>query len=123
MCGGARTVSSDRERRYINVPRYLLYLEQSIKRGTQWVAFKPNGEPLWNRGRQMVEAFLHYEFQAGALPGEKPDEAYFVRCDRSTMTQYHFEIGHLICEIGVAPLKPAEIVIFRIGRKTLALQS
>lgn len=115
---GARTLSSDPEWKYINIWRYFLYLEQSIKRGTQWTVFEPNGEPLWNRVRQAVEMFLYNEFRIGALQGEKPEEAYFVRCDRTTMTQDDIDNGRLICEIGVAPLRPAEFVIFRIGQKT-----
>jgi len=120
---GARTVSSDPEWKYVNIRRYLLYLEQSIEQGTQWAVSEPNGEPLWNNVRQATETFLYNEFRTGALQGAKPEEAYFVRCNRTTMTQNDIDNGRLICEIGVAPLKPAEFIIFRIGQKTANAQS
>lgn len=115
---GARTVSSDPEWIYVNVRRYFIYLEHSIDRSTQWAVFEPNGERLWASIRTTIESFLFNEWRQGALMGTSPEEAYFVRCDRSTMTQQDFDEGRLICEIGVAALKPAEFVIFRIGQKT-----
>ncbi|HEY0162028.1 MAG TPA: phage tail sheath subtilisin-like domain-containing protein [Edaphobacter sp.] len=115
---GARTVSSDPEWKYINVRRYLLYLEHSIDAGTQWVVFEPNGETLWNAVRQTITDFLYNEWRSGALLGAKPEEAYFVRCDRTTMTQDDIDSGRLVCLVGVAQIKPAEFVIFRIGQKT-----
>ncbi len=115
---GARTTSTDPERKYINVRRYFIYLEKSIQKGTQWVVFEPNGEELWANVKQTIENFLFNEWKSGALPGNKPDQAYFVRCDRTTMTQDDLDNGRLICLIGVAPLKPAEFVIFRIGQWT-----
>jgi phage tail sheath protein FI len=115
---GARTTSTDPEWKYINVRRYFIYLEKSIQQGTQWVLFEPNGEQLWANVRQTIENFLFNEWKSGALLGDKPDEAYFVRCDRTTMTQDDLDNGRLICLIGVAPLKPAEFVIFRIGQWT-----
>ena len=115
---GARTISSDPEWRYINVRRYFAYLERSIDVGTQWVVFESNGEPLWSSVRGSVENFLFNEWKSGALLGAKPDEAFFVRCDRTTMAQGDLDAGRMIFQIGVAPLKPAEFVIFRIGQKT-----
>ena len=115
---GARTVSSDPEWKYVNLRRYFAYLERSIDRGTQWVVFEPNGEALWANVRRTVEDFLLNEWQSGALLGDKPEKAYFVKCDRSTMTQNDLDNGRLICLVGVAPLRPAEFVIFRIGQWT-----
>lgn len=115
---GARTISSDPEWKYVNLRRYFAYLERSIDRGTQWAVFEPNGEALWANVRRTVEDFLMNEFQMGALLGDKPEKAYFVRCDRSTMTQNDLDNGRLICLIGVAPVRPAEFVIFRIGQWT-----
>ncbi|EXI67908.1 MAG: major tail sheath protein [Candidatus Accumulibacter adjunctus] len=115
---GARTVSSDPEWKYVNVRRYFGYLERSIDKGTQWAVFEPNGEALWANVRRTIEDFLLNEWQSGALLGDKPEKAYFVRCDRSTMSQNDLDNGRLICLIGVAPLKPAEFVIFRIGQWT-----
>jgi phage tail sheath protein FI len=115
---GGRTLSSDPEWKYLNVRRYFLYLERSIDKGTQWVVFEPNGERLWANVRTTIEDFLYNEWFNGHLLGSTPKVAYFVRCDRSTMTQNDLDNGRLVCEIGVAPLRPAEFVIFRIGQKT-----
>ncbi len=115
---GARTMSSDPEWKYVNVRRFFNYLEHSIDRATQWAVFEPNNERLWRNIRQMVEDFLLVEWQKGALLGSKPEEAYFVRCDRTTMTQNDIDNGRMICLIGVSPTKPAEFVIFRIGQWT-----
>ena len=115
---GARTVSSDPEWKYINVRRYFAYLEQSIERGTQWSVFESNGAVLWNKVRQSIEDFLFNEWEHGRLAGAKPEEGYHVRCDRTTMTQDDIDNGRLVCMIGVAPVKPAEFVIFRIEQKT-----
>ena len=115
---GARTISSDPEWKYVQLRRYFAYLERSVERGTQWVVFENNHEPLWARVRRTVEDFLFNEWSSERLMGEKPDLAYFVRCDRSTMTQNDIDNGRLICLIGVAPVRPAEFVIFRIGQWT-----
>jgi len=115
---GARTASSDPEWKYVNVRRYFNYLEASIDRSTQWAVFEPNGELLWANIRETVESFLYGEWRAGALLGTSPKEAFFVRCDRSTMTQSDLDNGRLVCLIGVAVVKPAEFVVFRIGQKT-----
>ncbi len=115
---GGRTMSSDATWRYINVRRLLLYIEESIDEGTQWVVFEPNDEPLWARVRQSVRNFLLLTWRSGALQGQKEEQAFFVRCDRTTMTQADIDAGRLICHIGVAPVKPAEYVIFRIQLNT-----
>jgi phage tail sheath protein FI len=116
---GARVVTSDAAWKYINVRRLFIYVEQSIDRGTQWVVFEPNDEPLWARVRQTITNFLTTVWRSGALQGAKAEEAFFVKCDRSTMTQDDIDNGRLICLIGIAPVKPAEFVIFRIQQKTL----
>ena len=115
---GARTMSSDPEWRYVNVRRLFIYLEHSIDTSTQWAVFEPNNERLWRNIRQSVEDFLLVVWRTGALMGTKPDEAFFVRCDRTTMSQNDLDNGRMICEIGVAPTYPAEFVIFRIGQWT-----
>lgn len=115
---GARTTSSDSEWKYVNLRRYFAYLERSIDKGTQWAVFEPNGEMLWANVRRTIEDFLLQEWQSGALLGEKPEKAYFVRCDRSTMSQNDLDNGRLVCLVGVAALRPAEFVIFRIGQWT-----
>ena len=115
---GARLISSDPEWKYVSDRRYFNYLESSIDRSTQWAVFEPNGERLWANIRQTIADFLYNEWRSGALLGTSPDEAFFVRCDRSTMTQNDLDNGRLICLIGVAIIKPAEFVIFRIGQKT-----
>jgi len=115
---GARLISSDPEWKYVSDRRYFNYLEASIDRSTQWAVFEPNGERLWANVRQTIADFLYSEWRGGALLGTTPEEAFFVRCDRSTMTQNDLDNGRLICLVGVAILKPAEFVIFRIGQKT-----
>jgi uncharacterized protein len=116
---GARTITSDGEWKYVNLRRYFAYLERSIDKGTQVFVFESNGDRLWENVRRTVEDFLLNEWKSGRLMGLKPEEAYFVRCDRTTMTQNDIDNGRLICLIGVAPLRPAEFVIFRIGQKLL----
>jgi phage tail sheath protein FI len=116
---GARTLSSDSAWKYINVRRIFIYVEASIDQGTQWVVFEPNDEPLWARVRATITNFLTTTWRSGMLQGSTPDEAFFVRVDHSTMTQDDIDNGRLICQIGIAPVKPAEFVIFRIQQKTL----
>jgi uncharacterized protein len=116
---GARTTTSDPEWRYVALRRFFIFLERSIDKGTQWSVFEPNGKVLWSQVRRTIEDFLFNEWTSGHLMGDTPEEAYFVKCDRSTMTQSDFDNGRLICLIGVAPLRPAEFVIFRVGQKTL----
>lgn len=120
---GARTISSDPEWKYVNVRRFFIYLEHSIDKGTQWAVFEPNNERLWANIRSTIEDFLLVQWKSGALMGGKPEEAFFVRCDRTTMTQNDLDNGRLICLIGVAPTYPAEFVIFRIGQWTADSQS
>ncbi|MEJ2503873.1 MAG: phage tail sheath subtilisin-like domain-containing protein [Gemmatimonadota bacterium] len=115
---GARTITSDPEWKYVNLRRYFAYLERSIDRGTQWVVFENNGETLWANVRRTISDFLFNEWKQDHLLGEKPESAYFVKCDRTTMTQNDLDNGRLVCLIGVAPLRPAEFVIFRIGQWT-----
>jgi phage tail sheath protein FI len=115
---GARTISSDTQLRYVNVRRLLLFIEESIDEGTQWVVFEPNDEQLWARVRQSIRNFLLLVWRSGALEGEVEERAFFVACDRTTMTQADIDAGRLICVIGVAPVKPAEFVIFRIQQMT-----
>ena len=115
---GARTASADPEWKYIPVRRYAIYLEQSIEKGTQWTVFEPNAEPLWQNLRSAITDFLQSEWRQGALQGTKPEDAYFVRIDRTTMTQTDIDEGRVIVQIGFAPLKPAEFVILRIVLKT-----
>ena len=115
---GASTLSTDAEWKYVSVRRLFLYLERSIDKGTQWVVFEPNGVPLWTRVRGQIENFLTELWRAGAFPADRPDKAFYVRCDRTIMTQVDLDAGRLIVEIGFAPLRPAEFVIFRIGQWT-----
>lgn len=116
---GARTMSSDPEWKYVNVRRLFLFVEESIDEGTQWVVFEPNDEPTWARVRRSLASFLISVWRSGALMGATQDEAFFVKCDRTTMTQDDIDNGRLICYIGIAPVKPAEFVIFRISQKTM----
>lgn len=115
---GARTISSDPEWKYVNVRRLFNYIESSIDRSTQWVVFEPNNERLWANVTETVSDFLFVLWRDGWLLGSKPEQAYFVRCDRTTMSRNDIDNGRLICLIGVAPSKPAEFVIFRIGQFT-----
>lgn len=116
---GARVLTSEPAWRYVPVRRLFLMIEESIDEATQWVVFEPNDEPLWARVRQSVARFLFMQWRLGALQGATADEAFFVACDHSTMSQAEIDAGQLICEIGIAPVKPAEFVIFRIQQKTL----
>jgi phage tail sheath protein FI len=120
---GARTMSSDSMWKYVNVRRLFIFIEQSIDRGTQWAVFEPNSEPTWIAIRTSITNFLRTIWRNGALMGTSEEEAFFVKCDRTTMTQDDFDNGRLICLIGVAPVKPAEFVIFRISQKTLEAES
>jgi phage tail sheath protein FI len=110
--------------KYVSVRRLVLFIEASIERGTQWAVFEPNGEPLWVQVRSAVTAFLESLFHAGAFPGATTSrQAYFVKCDRSTMTQDDLDNGRLVMVVGVAPVKPAEFVIVRIGQVTASAQA
>jgi phage tail sheath protein FI len=120
---GARTLSSESAWKYINVKRLFIYVEASIDNGTQWVVFEPNDASLWARVRQVITEFLTTTWRQGALQGTTADQAFFVRCDMTTMTQDDIDNGRLICVIGIAPVKPAEFVIFRIQQYTQATAS
>jgi len=115
---GARTISSDPDWKYVNVRRLFIFVEHSIDRGTQFVVFEPNNEQLWERVRRVVSQFLNTVWRNGALMGRTPEEAFFVKADRTTMTQNDIDNGRLIIHVGVAPVKPAEFVIFRISQFT-----
>ena len=115
---GARTISSDPEWKYVNLRRYFAYLERSIDQGTQWAVFEPNGERLWANVRRTIEDFLLQRMADGRAAGRQAGEGLLRPCDRSTMTQNDLDNGRLVCLIGVAPLRPAEFVIFRIGQWT-----
>ena len=115
---GARTISSNGLWKYINVRRLFIYVEESIKASTNWVVFEPNSETLWSRVTRTIETFLATCWRDGALAGSSPDQAFFVECGPTTMTQDDIDNGRLICQIGIAPVKPAEFVIFRITQKT-----
>jgi len=112
---GGRVITSDPDWKYVNVRRLLIFIEHSLDRGLQWVVFEPNAEPLWARVRRSISNFLTVVWRNGALEGTTREEAYFVKCDRTTMTQTDIDNGRLIVVIGVAPVKPAEFVIIRIG--------
>ena len=113
---GARTLSSDPAWRYLNVRRLFNYIEESILAGTQWVVFEPNDDALWARTRRTVSAFLVNEWRKGALFGLTPDEAFYVKCDRETNPAEGIDLGQVVCEVGIAPVKPAEFVIFRLAQ-------
>ncbi len=115
---GARTMSSDPEWKYVNVRRLFIFIEESIEEGTQWVVFEPNHEPTWAKVTRSITNFLVTIWKNGALEGLTEAEAFFVKCDQTTMTQDDIDNGRLICYIGIAPVKPAEFVIFRISQKT-----
>lgn len=120
---GARTISSNGLWRYINVRRLFIYIEESIRVNTNWVVFEPNSETLWNRVTRTISTFLATCWRDGALAGSSPDQAFFVECGPTTMTQDDIDNGRLICQIGIAPVKPAEFVIFRITQKTASGES
>ncbi|PKN93788.1 MAG: phage tail protein [Chloroflexi bacterium HGW-Chloroflexi-6] len=113
---GARTLSSDPAWRYINVRRLFNYVEKSIENGTQWVVFEPNNRKLWARVSRDVSAFLRMVWRDGALFGSAPSEAFYVKCDDELNPPESRDLGRLIIEIGLAPVKPAEFVIFRISQ-------
>jgi phage tail sheath protein FI len=115
---GARTLQGDdrlaSEWKYVPVRRLALYIEESLYRGTQWVVFEPNDEPLWAQIRLNLGAFMHNLFRQGAFQGQTPAEAYFVKCDKETTTQNDINLGIVNIVVGFAPLKPAEFVVIKI---------
>jgi uncharacterized protein len=116
---GGRTLSSNASWRYINVRRLFNFIEESIEQSTQWVVFEPNDEDLWARVARDITAFLDRVWRTGALFGATADEAFYVKCDRETNPPSTRDAGQLICEIGIAPVKPAEFVVFRFSQKAL----
>jgi uncharacterized protein len=112
---GGRIITNDPDWKYLNMRRLMIFVEASIDRGLQWVVFEPNKEDLWARVRRSISNFLTLVWRNGGLEGTKVEEAYFVKCDRTTMTQTDIDNGRLICVVGVALVKPAEFVIVRIG--------
>jgi len=120
---GVRTLSSDGLWKYVSVRRLFIFLERSIYESTQWVVFEPNDDKLWARVIDTIRLFLRAQWRAGALFGRTEQEAFFITCDRTTMTQDDILNGRLICEIGIAPVRPAEFVIFRIFQNTAEIQA
>jgi phage tail sheath protein FI len=123
---GARTLQGNDERgsewKYVPVRRTALFLEESLYRGTQWVVFEPNDEPLWAQIRLNVGAFMQNLFRQGAFQGKTPQEAYFVKCDKETTTQNDVNLGIVNIVVGFAPLKPAEFVIIQIHQMAGQIQ-
>jgi uncharacterized protein len=113
---GARTLSSDPAWRYLNIRRLFNYLEESILENTDWVVFEPNDPTLWAKLRRTISAFLVNEWRKGALFGLTPEEAFFVKCDDETNPSEGIDAGEVCCVIGVAPVKPAEFVVFRLSQ-------
>jgi uncharacterized protein len=124
---GARTLAGNDERgsewKYLPVRRFTLFIEESLYRGTQWVVFEPNDEPLWAQIRLNVGAFMHDLFRQGAFQGSSPREAYFVKCDNETTTQSDINRGVVNILVGFAPLKPAEFVIIQIQQMAGQIQA
>ena len=112
---GARTMAGHGEFRYVPVRRMMIFLEESIRDGMTWTVYEPNEPPLWMKVRDAIGQFLLGIWKAGGLIGLKPENAFFIRCDSTTMTADDIANGRLIVLIGVAPLRPAEFIIFRIG--------
>jgi uncharacterized protein len=119
---GARTTTSNALWKYVSVRRLFIFLERSIYEGTQWVVFEPNDDRLWARVIDTIRLFLRGQWRLGALFGRTEQEAFFITCDRTTMSQDDILNGRLICEIGIAPVRPAEFVIFRIFQNTAEAQ-
>ncbi len=115
---GVRTLSSNGLWKYVSVRRLFIFLERSIYESTQWVVFEPNDDKLWARVTDTIRLFLRAQWRGGALFGRTEQEAFFITCDRTTMTQDDILNGRLICEIGIAPVRPAEFVVFRIFQNT-----
>ena len=113
---GARTLSSDPAWRYINIRRFFNYVESSIKGATNWAVFEPNDPSLWDKLNRSIASFLVVEWRKGALFGTTPDQAFYVKCDDETNPAEQIDLGQVVVEIGIAPVKPAEFVIFRIAQ-------
>ncbi len=115
---GARTATSNPSWKYVNVRRLFIFIEESIRANTNWAVFEPNDETLWVRVKRTIDVFLNGLWRNGYLAGSASSEAFFVNIGRDTMSQDDIDNGRLVCVIGVAPVKPAEFVIFRISQKT-----
>ena len=102
----------------MNIRRLFIYVEESIKANTNWVVFEPNDEALWNRVRVTISSFLETLWRNGMLAGASAGESFFVDIGPSTMSQDDIQNGRLICNIGIAPVRPAEFVIFRVKQNT-----
>lgn len=113
---GGRTLATESNWRYISVRRLFNMIKESIADGTRWVVFEPNDPTLWNSIRRDVSAFLTRLWRQGALMGRTPDEAFFVKCDEETNTQEEIDAGRVVTVVGIAPVKPAEFVVFKIGQ-------
>jgi len=120
---GARTLSSDALWKYVSVRRLFIFLEASIFEGTQWVVFEPNDERLWARVKDTIRLFLRSQYRLGALMGATEAEAFQIICDRNTMTQDDILNGRLVCHVGIAPVRPAEFVVFKIYQSTVEAQT
>ncbi len=113
--GSRTTTDQDSDYKHISVRRLMIFLEQSIAAGVEWAVFEPNGPALWSVVRSSIETFLGSVWKQGALQGSTPQEAFFVHCDPTTMTQNDLDNGRLVCIVGVAPVRPAEFVVIQIG--------
>jgi uncharacterized protein len=124
---GARTLRGAdplaSEWKYVPVRRLALFIEESLFRGTQWVVFEPNDEPLWAQIRLNVGAFMNNLFRQGAFQGRAPRDAYFVKCDKETTTQNDIDLGIVNIAVGFAPLKPAEFVILKLQQMAGQVQT
>jgi uncharacterized protein len=116
---GGRTISDDSLWKYVNIRRLFIFLEESIAEGTQWVVFEPDNQKLWARVKQSITQFLTEVWKDGALMGSRAEQAFFVNCDLTTMTRDDIANGRLIIVIGVAPVKPAEFIIFRVAHSSV----
>jgi uncharacterized protein len=114
---GARTLTSDARWRYINVRRLFSSVEESILQGTNWIVFEPNDQMLWRQIKRDISAFLNVIWRSGALFGKTPEEAYYVKCDEETNPKELRDLGYCVIEVGLAPVKPAEFVVFKISQK------
>lgn len=115
---GARSLASDPLWRYVNVRRIFIMLERSIDAGMQWAVFEPNGPPLWKTLDRLVSAFLYKLWRRGFMVGDTPEEAFYVKCDEETNPQEVREAGQVVCEVGIAAVRPAEFIVVRIGQRT-----
>jgi phage tail sheath protein FI len=115
---GARTLSSDTAFNQINVRRLFILVRKSVERFAQWVVFEPNEPTLWKRLTRPIEAFLYEQWQKGALLGASQEQAFYVKCDEETNPPETRDAGQLVCEIGIAPVRPAEFIVVRIHQWT-----